>query len=303
MSEQVIQALKTLIPAGLRKPLAKAYRAWRPLPAPPLSESQPAAVPSVNAPLSAAPPARPRDPNELRPPDEMVYVGPGDYTEIGQHFLPLFINPGGLLPTDRVLDVGCGIGRMAVPLTGYLTTGTYEGFDIVPMGIEWCQQNISPKFPNFHFQLADVYNQYYHPEGTCAPAQYRFPYEDASFDFIFLTSVFTHMLPRDLEAYFAQVARVLKPGARCFITFYILNAETDALIEAGRTPMTFAYPGDGYRTVSEEVPESVIAFPEAYVRELFQRHGLAIVEPVHFGLWCGRAQGITYQDVVVATKQ
>ena len=37
-----------------------------------------------------------------------------------------------LSPDHRVLDIGCGTGRMAIPLTSFLSKkGSYEGFDIV----------------------------------------------------------------------------------------------------------------------------------------------------------------------------
>lgn len=287
--------LKTIIPTPLHRPLLNIYRKLVP-------DSVPV-VAAPNPPSWVDLPATPRDPNELRPPDELVHVGPGDFILIGKLFFPLFVEQGGLLPTDRVLDVGCGIGRMAVPLTTYLTNGSYEGFDIVSTGIEWCQQNITPRYPNFRFQLADIYNQFYHQQGTVKPENYRFPYPDNEFDFVFLTSVFTHMVPRDVENYLGQIARVLKPGKRCFITFYILNDESEALMQAGRSEILFAHSGEGYRTVSADVPESVIAFPEAYVRDLFQRHGLEISTPIYFGKWCGREQGLTYQDVVVAVKR
>jgi SAM-dependent methyltransferase len=48
----------------------------------------------------------------------------------------------GLQPTERVLEVGCGIGRIAIALTQYLDGGSYVGFDIVPHGIEWCRTRI-----------------------------------------------------------------------------------------------------------------------------------------------------------------
>ena len=54
------------------------------------------------------------------PAPESVFVGDGDYRAIGLEYLGHYVTIGGLKPTDRVLDIGCGIGRMAVPLTQYL---------------------------------------------------------------------------------------------------------------------------------------------------------------------------------------
>lgn len=138
------------------------------------------------------------------------------------------------------LHAGCGIGRMAVPLTGYLSAeGSYEGFDIVPEGVRWCQENITPKYPNFRFQIADVHNDRYHPEGSQKASEYRFPYADGSFDFVFLTSVFTHMLPQDMENYLSEISRILRSGGRCLITFFLLNAESLKLIEMGASDLDF----------------------------------------------------------------
>ena len=41
-------------------------------------------------------------------------------------------------------------------------------------------------------------------------------------DVAFLTSVFTHMLPEDVEHYLDELARVLKPGGRTLITWFLL---------------------------------------------------------------------------------
>src|SRR5690606_34432863 len=75
------------------------------------------------------------------------------FIKLGQHFFDLFVKYADLKPSDRVLDVGCGCGRMAVPLTKFLTEGSYEGFDIVPELIDWCKDTITPKFPKFQFQM------------------------------------------------------------------------------------------------------------------------------------------------------
>jgi SAM-dependent methyltransferase len=131
---------------------------------------------------------RRRDP--LTPPRRLGFVGGGDFRTAGEAFRQLFVDVGGLRPEDDVLDVGSGVGRGAIGLTGWLQ-GRYEGIDVVRRGIEWCQQAITPRYPNFHFQVADVYNRHYNPVGRFSASEYRFPFEDRSFDFVVLTSVFT----------------------------------------------------------------------------------------------------------------
>jgi ubiquinone/menaquinone biosynthesis C-methylase UbiE len=169
------------------------------------------------------------------------HVGAGDFDEIGKTFLRYFIELGDLKPGDTVLDVGCGFGRMALPLTGYLRAeGRYCGIDIVRAPIRWCQRHIATRHPNFCFEVADVYKKAYNPRGRYEASDYRLPYDSGSFDFVFLVSVFTHLLPPELRNYLAEVSRVLREDGRCLITYFLLNPESQALIRSERT--SFAFP-------------------------------------------------------------
>jgi len=176
--------------------------------------------------------ARRRDPAlPPLPPRHLSFVGAGDYEATGQQFLGFFRELGDLQPGDRVLDVGCGVGRMAMPLTGYLEGGSYAGFDVGRGMVRWCRRNISSRWPNFEFDWAPVHNGKYNPFGNVAATEFRFPYEDASFDFVVATSVFTHLLEADATHYVAECARVLAPGGRLFATFFLLTDSSRALIE------------------------------------------------------------------------
>ena len=44
-----------------------------------------------------------------------------------------------------------------------------------------------------------IYNKKYNPAGKCKWSEYGFSFETQSFDSVFLTSVFTHMLPQDMD--------------------------------------------------------------------------------------------------------
>jgi len=243
------------------------------------------------------------DRQDLIPPEEMIFVGPGDFKQIGNEFLKYFIELGNLKPNEQVLDVGCGIGRMAIPLTRYLDkNGSYEGFDIVSMGINWCKKNISIRYPHFHFQLADIFNKFYNQDGRFKASEYKFPFKDETFDFIFLASVFTHMLPEDMENYFTEIARVLKKSGGCLITFFLINEESRRFIKAKKSTQDFKFEFNGYHTVDENNPEGAVAYEEKTIRMLFEKHGFTINEPIRFGSWCGRQNFLSYQDIIVALK-
>src|SRR5689334_5794395 len=241
--------------------------------------------------------------DDLVPPKLLEFVGGGDFAAIGNEYLDYFRTLGHLSPDDRVLDVGCGIGRMAIPLTRFLSAkGSYEGFDIVPHGIEWCRRRITPRFANFNFRCVSVRNDDYNPRGESAASSFRFPYQDRSFDFVFLTSVFTHMIPADAEHYVAEIARVLRPGGRVFGTWFLLNDESRRLIAEGRSSLAFSHAIDGGMTVDADILGQAVAIEESRVRSWHARGSLAIEQPIHYGRWCGRTQFLTYQDVCVARK-
>lgn len=239
---------------------------------------------------------------DLVPPRRLSFVGDGDFEKTGDEFLSYFIRFGGLQPSYSVLDVGCGIGRMARPLTGYLSAGRYEGMDIVPVGIRWCQKNITPRYPNFHFTLADIRNTEYNPMGKVAASEYKFPYADASFDFAFLTSVFTHLVTADSGRYMAELSRVLRPGGSCVATFFLLNEESNRAVDAGRSSLLFRYSLDGCWTTNKQIPESAIAYDELTMKEKMERNGFSI-QSIHYGNWSGRSDYLSYQDMVILRKQ
>jgi len=240
---------------------------------------------------------------EVLPPKSLQRFVGGAYEQVGAEFFGYLVTLCELQPGDAILDVGCGSGRMALPLTGYLNTeGRYAGFDISAKAIAWCRENITRQHPNFDFEVADIYNSLYNPKGQYQSLDFRFPYPDASFDVVFLTSVFTHMFPPDVEHYLDEIARVLKPGGRSLCTFFLLTDESLALIAAGKGTHNFQHQRDGYRTIHEKRPEEGIAFPEAFIRELYAKSGLNVREPVRYGSWCGRTEHMSFQDVVIADK-
>ena len=204
----------------------------------------------------------------------------------------------GLRPEHRVLDIGCGIGNLAIGLADYLR-GSYDGLDIHPEAISWCQHAITPSYPAFRFHRADVASRAYNPGGTVPASAYRFPFPDRSFDFIFLASVFTHMMPDAVERYVHELSRLLAPGGTCIESYFLLNDETRRGVESGRSFMSFGveHPSGVCLLHDSFVPEAAVAFDEGFVRRIHDEAGLRISHVRRGKWWNGERHD---QDVLTA---
>ncbi len=237
----------------------------------------------------------------LVPPRRLDFVGHSDFAATGDEFLHHFVTLAGLTPDERVLDIGCGIGRMARPLAGFLSPrGSYDGFDINAEGIAWCREHYAPH-PNFRFVLADLHNSRYHPQGTQPAAEFRFPYDDGSFDFALATSVWTHLLEAEADHYLAETARVLRPGGRALITFFVLDEGSRAALRERRATLAFHEADGDVAVVDPAVPEEAVAFSARWLDDALGRHGLRRRD-AHPGAWRG-APGLSYQDLLIVEAE
>ena len=240
--------------------------------------------------------------HELQPPRGMIFTGGGDFINEGKAFLKHFVDLGDLKPQHTVLDIGSGLGRMAIPLTEYLSEeGIYHGFDIMQEGVEWCQKKISSKFPNFHFKHVALKNDLYTNQGSAAK-DFVFPYANAQFDFSFLTSVFTHMVDDQVANYLKEIARVTKSGGRCLATFFLLNDEVKQRIDGSDS---FAFPFDygHYRLMDKQVQSANVAFEISWLESVCAANGLQI-QRIHHGYWSGleKSDCLNFQDIVILKK-
>lgn len=235
---------------------------------------------------------------DLCPPKGMIFTGPGDFIKEGQKLLQQFVDYGSLHPNDKVLDIGSGIGRAAVALTTYLTpSAKYLGFDPVKTGVVWCQKKISPKFPNFAFQYIPLKNDLYQKTGSSA-ANFQFPFEEKHWDFIILTSVFTHMIPEEINQYLQQIRRMLTNEGRVFATFFILSENRKLQNPA----YTFPYTKKDYSLMDDEVTSANVAVDKTYLWEMIELNGLQ-VQATHWGFWDTgiKLNKANFQDVLILT--
>lgn len=69
-----------------------------------------------------------RDPSTAA--DRHALVGPADLWEMKRRFQIEFLKTTGLLPSHRLLDLGCGTLRGGIPLIDYLDAGHYLGVEV-----------------------------------------------------------------------------------------------------------------------------------------------------------------------------
>jgi SAM-dependent methyltransferase len=227
-----------------------------------------------------------------------IYVGGSDFIPHGIRQVNALKKYIGLQNTDHVLDVGCGIGRTAVALTKVIDKGTYDGFDAVEKGINWCNKNIGNKHPNFKFKFTPIYNDLYNTFSQKAE-NFTFPYNDAQFDKAFLFSVFTHMQIPEIKRYLNEISRVLNSSGQCLATFFLYD---DSKTEYGTMPFPHQY--EGYRLMDDKVTAANIAVSIPLLNEMAAEAGLKVTT-IKGGFWrrdVEKEGADEFQDIVVFNK-
>lgn len=162
------------------------------------------------------PPATPSDPATVVPPRHMWLGYGGDSPEkflsTGQsnvkEMLRIVRRDGWDLPESgaRILDWGCGTGRMTRWMAMLVPNSEVWGVDLQAPLIRWASEHLSP-LCNF-------------VTITSVP---HLPFEDNTFDLIAGGSVFTHIADLD-DMWLLELRRVLKPGGRMWLTVLDKNS-------------------------------------------------------------------------------
>ena len=128
----------------------------------------------------------------------------GDFGPMGAIQAALLRHYG--LPQDGYLvDVGCGSGRLARPMSQWLT-GRYLGLDLVPDLVDHARA-IAGR-PDWRFEVID---------------HIGIPEADRRADMVCFFSVLTHLLQEQGYWYLEEARRVLKPGGVIVFSFLELR--------------------------------------------------------------------------------
>jgi ubiquinone/menaquinone biosynthesis C-methylase UbiE len=116
----------------------------------------------------------------------------------------------------RVLDFGCGVGRLLRNLTAEAEVARIDGCDLHQESINWCRANLDPPFSFFVNSSAPPL------EGT----------EDETYDLVIAVSVFTHIANGWAE-WLSELQRIIKPGGLLAATFHGPGMATSHQAQSG----------------------------------------------------------------------
>lgn len=214
--------------------------------------------------------------------------------------------------SNMILDVGCGTGLLGISSEPFIgQDGMYVGIDVMKKNVEFCRGH----YPStcFEFKHFDVSNQAYAPGQR--DEKLKWPVECESFDLVTALSVWTHLNEEDALFYFKEIGRVLKPGGKAIVTFFLLdetyrNSLGTRSRQEGRFHVTSqdqwvfdqpSYGSDAWLHPKwAAVPENAIGVTEVGLGHLISISGMKLIEN-YPGNW-KEVPGVYFQDVLVFHK-
>jgi ubiquinone/menaquinone biosynthesis C-methylase UbiE len=113
----------------------------------------------------------------------------------------------GLTESAHLVDIGCGVGRLAVKLKDRPNL-RYSGYDVVPEMLDRARAIVAR--PDWHFgQLTNT----------------KIPLPDASADMVCFFSVFTHLNESIVREYLQESRRIVRLGGKVVFSFLDLEVQ------------------------------------------------------------------------------
>ncbi len=171
---------------------------------------------------------------------------------------------------SKIVDIGCGCGKFAhhwrdYEFNGSRFSGKYIGIDIDPELLGWCRRHFDAE--RFEFYLSSHASKVYHEAGE--GRQYTIPIDANTVDFVFSSSLFTHLLEPELINYMTESHRVLQAGGIMAMNCFLMDYPPPTF--GGRH--TFGFKIGNAFVESMKLPEAAVAFESRFLFSLAEQVG------------------------------
>lgn len=240
------------------------------------------------------------------------WVGGADPELVGDASLSILHRYLQIRPSSRLLDFGCGVGRVMLSVLKYHPdVGGMTGFDIMPQVIRFCDSHIATSFPRTSFELIAGNNDHYDhfvqdadPVSVASYDQLRAKYAGA-FTGIYAFSVFTHVELAELRPLLTLLSALVETGGQVLFTAFMLTPASRRAIRERRALIPFAegpLEVDGDVFVGNPTDRlGFIAFDRSLVEQAAFDAGL-VIHHIEYGAWSGIIPSPSLQDVIVCGK-
>lgn len=218
------------------------------------------------------------------PQDLLVRSGSPDqqsYLAVGLEFLEILKDLGQLQASSRVLDLGCGTGRIGQLVIPYLDSpDQYWGQDVDFQSLAWLKST----YPKIEITGSSAVSP------GCP---------DKWATLVLAASVYTHLDSDQVLKSLTNLVPKLAPGAVVLATFFILPQDAKTMMTGLGGDFQFIRGTGGMRRA--RLDPNNIAYTEEWISDTFRNLGFEIRHLP--GWWLGhKVQGNTFQDLIVARK-
>lgn len=181
------------------------------------------------------------------------------YLKTGQTLIRLATRRMGLpnLANTDVLDVGCGVRFVGTIINKQIPIKSYTGIEVCRPIVRFLNHQVAANDQRFKFYHWNAQNDLYNRSGTSLAHIESLP-ANATFDAIWLFSVFTHLNPADARAMLKILRPHMREKGRLFFT---------AFIDPQR---------QGFRDMSKQKPLLHARYGKKLMESIIQESGWAI---------------------------
>ncbi len=88
-----------------------------------------------------------------------------------------------------------------------------------------------------------------------------------------------------------------------FYNLFFVEQKIPGTFKRWKKYVNFKHEFGEYRITNTNTPEAAICYDEDFICRLYEEYQLKITKPIRYGSWCGRSDFLSYQDIIIASKE